>query len=131
MTEAPGDADLTIRAGLCVQASDSGIDKHQLPGLPGPLGHKETSIRLCSSSFKPLVPECQPMPGSPICNLRQARDLCALCPWQPLLMAAVQEAGCSLEEQMPKRTVQPSVTHRDNRQGIPLGGGGVESVEEK
>lgn len=46
-------------------------------------------------------------------------------------MAAVQEAGCSLEEQMPKRTVQPSVTHRDNRQGIPRGGGGVESVEEK
>ena len=46
MTEAPGDADLTIRAGLGIQASDSGIDKHRLPGLPGPLGHKETSIRL-------------------------------------------------------------------------------------
>ena len=46
-------------------------------------------------------------------------------------MAAVQEAGCSLEEQTPKRTAQPSVTHRDNRQGIPQGGGGVESVEEK
>lgn len=131
MTEAPGEADLTIWAGLGVQASDSGIDKQGLPGLPGPLGHRETSIRLCSSSFKPLVPEHQPMPGSPICNLRQERDLRALCPWQHVLMAAVWEAGCSLEEQMPKRTVQPSVTHHDNRQGILRGGGGEESMGEE
>ena len=107
MTEAPGEADLTIRAGLGVQASDSGIGKHRLPGLPRPLGHREASIRLCSSSFKPVVPEHQPMPGSPVCNLRQARGLCALCPWQPVLLAAVWEAGCSLRNRCLRELSSP------------------------
>lgn len=65
MTEAPGGAALTIRAGLGVQESDSDIDKHGLPGLPGPPGYRETPVRLCSSSFKPLAPELQPRVHGP------------------------------------------------------------------